>query len=50
MSNNRENFVNLDKTEKLKNYAMLSYDKVDENLIKWHQRYGHLNINDLQKN
>ena len=31
------------------NYAMFSYDKVDENLIKWHQRYGHLNINDLQK-
>ena len=32
-----------------KNHAMFSYDKVDENFIKWHQRYGHLDINDLKK-
>jgi hypothetical protein len=29
--------------------AMLAENEVSKNLLKWHQRYGHVNINDLKK-
>ena len=29
--------------------TMLAVNEPDRNLLKWHQRYGHVNINDLKK-
>jgi len=29
--------------------AMLAEKEANEKLLKWHQRYGHININDLKK-
>lgn len=31
------------------NQALSAKHETDENLLKWHQRYGHININDLKK-
>jgi hypothetical protein len=29
--------------------AMLANNEIDRSLLKWHQRYGHVNVNDLKK-
>lgn len=40
---------NIYEVNEIRNQAMLASEVNDNKLTRWHQRYGHLNINDLKK-